>query len=143
MADTAEIQNTLAVLLANMKSISEEASKQNKVLHDENKKIYASVQDQSKQMLESTEKWISEKVEIIRSNIESVLEVNNLCISECEAKISGIEEKVVWHASTMSELVAEQDLRIQELQHQMSWLQSTSSPLNQTTYCLLYTSRCV
>ena len=34
----------------------------------------------------------------------------------------------------MSELVAEQDLRIQELKRQMSQLQSTSSPLNQTTY---------
>ena len=63
MADTAEIQNTLAALLANMTiiseenkagkeemranihKISEEAIKQNKTLHEENKKIYAAMQD--------------------------------------------------------------------------------------------------
>ena len=50
-------------------------------------------------MLEATEKRISERVEIIRSNIESVIEVNNSRISECEAKISGMEARVVQHLS--------------------------------------------
>ena len=85
-------------------------------------------------MLEAAEKRISETVEAMRANIESSLEANNSRVSECEAKISGIEEKVVQHASTVNKLVAEQDLRIQELQHQMSRLQNTSSPLNCTTY---------
>ena len=83
-----------------------------------------------------------------------------MCIrdsSECEAKITDIEGKVVQQASTVSELVAEQDLRIQELKQQLSWLQNTSSTAGHTTYvyktlddtnaqlkfCLLYTSRCV
>ena len=102
MAEGLELQNTLAALLANMQKMSEEnrpnkeeikanvqklseenkankeeAAKQNKSLHDENKRIYTAVHDQAKQnkqLLESTEKRIGEKVEIIRSNIETALE---------------------------------------------------------------------
>ena len=154
---------------AGIQKLPAEAEKRNKSLHDENKKIYGAMQEQSKQSKQmlAAEKQISESVEVMRANIESSLEANNSRVSECEAKISGLEEKVVQHASTVNELVAEQDLRIQELQHQMSRLQNTSSPLNCTTYvyktlddgnsqlkffghenenpvnCLLYTSRCV
>ena len=122
MAEGLELQNTLVALLANMQKLSEanneEAAKQNKSLHDENKRIFMSVHDQakqSKQLLESTEKRIGEKVELIRSNIETALEANNSRISECEAKITGIEERVTHHTSTVNELVAEQDQWIQEL----------------------------
>ena len=72
MAESLELQNTLAPLLANMqkmsddnkaikeeiKSSKDEAAKQNKSLHDENKRIYTAVHDQAKQNkqhLESTE----------------------------------------------------------------------------------------
>ena len=95
------------------------------------------VQEQSKrskQMLDAAEKRISETVEAMKANIEANLEANNSRVSECEAKLADIEEKVVQHKSTVNEVVAEQDLRIQELQHQVSRLQSTSSPLNCTTY---------
>ena len=71
-------------------------------LHDENKSIYTAVYDQpkqNKQVLESTEKRIGEKVEIIRSNIETALEASNFRINDCEAKITGIEERVVQHTS--------------------------------------------
>ena len=68
------------------------------------------------------------------SNIETALEANNSRISKCKAKISGIEERVIHHTSTVSELIAEQDQRIQELKQQLTRLQSTSTPANQTTY---------
>ena len=96
---------------------------------------------QSKQMIEAAEKRISETVETMKADIEASLEVNKSRLNEYGAKLAGMEEQVVQHRSTVSELMAEQDLRIQELQHQVSRLQSTSSPLNCT--CLLYTSRCV
>ena len=124
-------------LLEENKATKGETAKQNKSLHDENKSIYTAVHDQpkqNKQLLETTEKRIGEKVEIIRSNIETALEANNSCINDCEAKITGIEERVVQHTSTVSELVAEQDQRIQELEQQLTRLQSTSTTVNQTTF---------
>lgn len=45
-----------------------------------------------------------------------------------------MEERMVNHTSTMNELVAEQEQRIQELKQQLTRLQSTSTPANQTTY---------
>ena len=64
--------------------MSEEAIKQNKSLHDENKRIYNTVHDQAKQnkqLLESTEKRIGEKVELILTNIELAVEANNSRLS--------------------------------------------------------------
>lgn len=56
MAESLELQNMLAVLLANVQKISEEnrankeeAIKQNRSLHDENKKIFTAVHEQAKQ----------------------------------------------------------------------------------------------
>ena len=63
-----ELQNTLAALLANMQKLSEE----NKANKEEAAK-------QNKQLLESTEKRIGEKVEIIRSNIETALAYTFFC----------------------------------------------------------------
>ena len=147
MAEALELQNTLVALLANMQKMSEdnkatkeEAIKQNRSLqslHDENKKIYTAVHDQAKQnkqLLESTEKRIGEKVELIRTNIELALEANNSRLSDCEAKINVIEERMVNHTSMVNELVAEQEQRTQELKQQLTRLQSTSTPANQTTY---------
>ena len=96
MAEKQELQNTLVAILANtqkmsdenkanMQKMSDEAAKQNKSLHDENKRIYTAVHDQAnqnKQLLASTEKRIGEKVEIIRSNIETALEANNSRIND-------------------------------------------------------------
>ena len=132
-----DMQATLASILVNIQKAQEDATKQNKSLHDENKRIFMAIHDQakqSKQLLESTEKSIGEKVELIRNNIETALEANNSRNSECEAKMSRIEERVVHLTSTVSELVAEQDQRIQELRQQLIRLQSTSTPANQTTY---------
>ena len=76
MAESQELQNTLAAILANIQKLSEEnkvgrdeAVKQNKSLqslHDENKKMYTAVHDQAKQnkqLLESMEKRIADKLE--------------------------------------------------------------------------------
>ena len=93
---------------AGIQKLSVEVEKQNKSLHDENKKLYTAVQEQSKrgkQMLDAAEKRISETVETMKANIEARVEVNNSRVSECEAKLSGIEEKVVQHRSTVNELV--------------------------------------
>ena len=60
MAESLELQNTLAALVANMQKMSEEskatmqkmsneAVKQNKSLHVENKRIFTAVHDQAKQ----------------------------------------------------------------------------------------------
>ena len=70
---------------ATTQKMADEAAKQNnKSLHDENKRIYTAVHEakQNIQLLESTEKRIGEKVEIIHSNIETALEANNSRISE-------------------------------------------------------------
>ena len=77
---------------------------------------------QNKQLLESTEKRIGEKVELIRTNIELPLEANNSRLSDCEAKINVMEERMVNHTSRVNELVAEQEQRIQELKQQLTRL---------------------
>ena len=72
-----DMQTTLASILASIQKIQEDTTKQNKSLHDENKRIFTAVHEQAKQgkqLLVSTEKRIGEKVEIIRSNIETALE---------------------------------------------------------------------
>ena len=98
--------------------MSEDAAKQNKSLHDENKRIYYSIYavhdqaKQNKQLLESTETRIGEKVELIRTNIELALVANNSRLSDCEAKINVIEERMVSHTLTVNELVAEQEQRL-------------------------------
>ena len=130
MAESKGIESALAAMLAKMETMSEEiksgkieAGKQNKSLHDENKKLYAAVQEQSKQskqMIEAAEKRISETVEAMKADIEAYLEVNKSRLNEYGAKLAGMEEQVIQHRSTVSELIAEQDVR-----------------------CLLYTSRCV
>ena len=148
---TVDMETTLATILANMqgmrdniqtvlnenKSAKEDAIKQNKALHDENKKIFAAVHDQSKQnkaLLEATEKKISDKVESIRANVELALEVNSSRISECEARVGLIEERVQGQATSISEFVSKQEHRFEELRQQINRLKRTSMRASQTTY---------
>ena len=87
-------------------------------MHDENKKIFATVNDESKQnkvLLDATEKKISDKVESIRANVELALEVNSSHISECVARVDLIEDRVQGQATTISEFVSEQEHRFKEL----------------------------
>ena len=139
---SADLQTTLAAILASIKnirdenktsvqSIRENAIKQYKTLQDVNKKIIAAVHEQSKQnkaLLEATEKKISDKVESIRANVEFALEVNNSRISECEARVGSIEERVQGQATTIIEFVSEQEHRFEELRQQINRLQRTSMP---------------
>ena len=99
-APAMDIQTALAAIMANIQSVKEDVSKQNKAIREDNKKIYNVMHDQAKQnkqLLEAAEIWLSEKVEVIRAGIETALENNNSWICECEAKITDIEGKVVQH----------------------------------------------
>ena len=78
MAESLELQNTLAAVLANEvnRANKEQAIIQNRSLHDENKEMFTTVHEQAKQnkqLIESTEKRIGEKVELIRTNFELAL----------------------------------------------------------------------
>ena len=141
MAESQQLQNTLAAILANMQQMSEEiksskdenkanmqkisevALKQNKSLqslHDENKKIYTAVHEQAKQnqqLLELTEKRIADKLELICSSSETALERNKSHSRECEAKI--------------------------KLNYSLSKGSECDNAVDRYSPCLLYTSRCV
>ena len=56
---SADLQATLMSILASIHKVQEDANKPNKTLHNENKKKFAAVHDQSKQnksLLEATER---------------------------------------------------------------------------------------
>ena len=126
---SADLQATINAILASIQSVRDEnkqlrhdSKNQNRVIHEENKKILAAVHEQAKQnknIVEAAEKKITEKVESIRVDFEAALEVNNSRITECETRMLSVEDRMQSQTTAINDFINSHENKLEILEQQM------------------------